>query len=70
MRGAGVQTYEFPPSVWEALADATVEMHGARLSDPLYAEVYQSMLRSLRRTAGWAAATESAFRQHRNLVHG
>ena len=70
LRAAGVQSYEFPAAVWEALAGATVEVHGGHLGDSLYAETYQSMLRSVRRTSGWLSASEATFRRQRDRVYG
>lgn len=68
LRQAGVNTYEFPDEVWDALGQASAEVHEERMGDEIYKRVYDSFAEAMRDSAGWTQVSESAYRAQRDRV--
>ena len=70
LQSGGVQLREFPDSVWDAFGTAAEEVVQENMGDPLYAQVYESYMASLRSSAGWGSRSQGAFTAQRNRVIG
>jgi TRAP-type mannitol/chloroaromatic compound transport system substrate-binding protein len=70
LQSGGVQLREFPDSVWDAFGTAAEEVVQESMGDPLYAQVYESYMASLRSSAGWGSRSQGAFTSQRNRVIG
>jgi TRAP-type mannitol/chloroaromatic compound transport system substrate-binding protein len=70
LRSGGVQTFEFPDSVWDAFGAATNEVMQENMSDDLFARIYDSYTASMQSTAAWIAVTEGPFTAQRARVMG
>jgi TRAP-type mannitol/chloroaromatic compound transport system substrate-binding protein len=70
LKSAGVQTFEFPDSVWDAFGVATNEVMQENMSDELFARIHESYMASLRSTSEWIAVTEGTFAAQRARIMG
>ena len=67
---AGVQTKEFPDSVWDAFGEASQKVFDENMSDPLFKKTFDSMRDSLAKSASWLSKSEGAYTAQRNRVLG
>ena len=67
---AGVQTKEFPDSVWDAFGEASQKVYDENMSDPLFKKTFDSMRDSLAKSASWLSKSEGAYTAQRNRVLG
>ena len=67
---AGVQTKEFPDSVWDAFGEASQKVYDENMSDPLFKKIYDSFRESLSKSADWIAKSDTAYTAQRNRVLG
>lgn len=67
---AGVQTFAFPDSVWNAFGEASQQVYDENMDDPLFARIFESYRDSLIKSAGWLALSSNAYAQQRNRVMG
>ncbi len=70
LRAGGVQTFEFPDSVWDAFARASDEVLQESMSDDLFARIYDSYMASMRSTASWIGLTEGTYTAQRARIMG
>ena len=68
LKQGGVNTFEFPDEVWDALGTASAEVHQEKMGDDIYKRVYDSFLEAMRDSAGWTQVAESAYRAQRDRV--
>ena len=67
---AGVQTKEFPDSVWDAFGEASQKVYDENMGDPLFKKTFDSMRDSLAKSASWLSKAEGAYTAQRNRVLG
>lgn len=67
---AGVQTKQFPDSVWDAFGKAAQEVHDENLGDPLYKKIYDSAMASMRKSSAWINLSDGAYTAQRDRVLG
>lgn len=67
---AGVQTKEFPDSVWDAFGKASQEVHDENLGDPLYKKIYDSAMASMKKSSAWLKLSDGAYTRQRDRVLG
>ena len=67
---AGVQSKEFPNSVWDAFGSASQKVYDENMGDPLFKKIFESFRDSLAKSAGWLSKSEGAYTAQRNRVLG
>ena len=67
---AGVQTYTFPDSVWDAFGAASQVVFDRNMSDPLFKKVYDSFRESMVTSASWSGLSSGVYTAQRNRVMG
>ncbi|WP_114287031.1 TRAP transporter substrate-binding protein [Candidatus Halocynthiibacter alkanivorans] len=70
LASSGVKVLEFPDSVWDAMGDASAEVHAENLGDEFYAKVFDSYSTSMVSSSDWITKSESAYRAQRDRVLG
>jgi TRAP-type mannitol/chloroaromatic compound transport system substrate-binding protein len=70
LQAAGVQTREFPDSVWDAFGAASAEMHQENMSDDIYKRVHDSVMESMRKSASWIELSDGVYTRQRTRVLG
>ncbi len=70
LKGAGVQTLEFPDDVWDAFGAASAEVMGEHMGDPLFAKVSESVQRAMRLSNDWNTLSSVAYARQRTRVLG
>ena len=70
LTAAGVQTKEFPDSVWDAFGEAAQRVFDENMDDPLFKKIYDSFRDSQAKSAGWIAKSDTAYTAQRNRVLG
>lgn len=66
----GVQTKEFPDSVWDAFGAASQQVYDENMGDPLFKKTFESMRDSLTKSAAWIDLSDGAYTRQRNRVLG
>ncbi len=67
---AGVQTFEFPQSVWSAFGEGAQAVMDENMSDPLFKKIFDSFHSSLVASAGWISKSSAVYTRERNRVMG
>ncbi|MHA3977303.1 TRAP transporter substrate-binding protein [Halovulum sp. GXIMD14794] len=70
MRHTEITMAEFPADVWDAFGEAAAQLHLQYMGDSVYAEIYDSYMRSMRASSHWLAASEMPFRTQRDRLTG
>ena len=70
LQAGGVKTLEFPDGVWDAFGEASAAVHAENMDDPIYKEVYDSVMASMKASSGWLTKSEGAYRRQRDRVLG
>ncbi|TRD18902.1 TRAP transporter substrate-binding protein [Palleronia caenipelagi] len=70
LQAGGVQIKEFPDSVWEAFGQASAETLDGYMDDPLYADIRNSAMESMKKSSGWIQRSEGTYRAQRDRVLG
>ncbi|HKL45430.1 MAG TPA: TRAP transporter substrate-binding protein [Roseovarius sp.] len=68
LQSGGVKVMEFPDEVWDAFGTNSVEVVRQHLDDPLYKEVYDSYMASMKKSAAWISRSQGAYTAQRNRV--
>src|SRR6056297_3701554 len=68
LQSGGVKIMEFPDEVWDAFGTNSVEVVRQHLDDPLYKEVYDSYMASMKKSAAWISRSQGAYTAQRNRV--
>ena len=66
--GAGVTTHEFPDDVWDAFGRGATEVLGGYRGDPLYDQIFDSAMASMRDTSAWLSLADSPYTRQRDRV--
>ena len=66
----GVEINVFPDSVWDAFGVGTNTVLSANMDDPIFKEVYDSVIASMSSTSGWIERSTGVFTEQRNRVLG
>lgn len=70
LQAAGVQTLEFPDSVWDAFGVATKTTLDQYAGDELYDRVRKSYEESMKASSSWLTKSEGVYRAQRDRVLG
>lgn len=70
LQSSGVQTLEFPDSVWDAFGQASMAVHEENLGDELYKKIYDSAMASMASSSEWIQKSTGAYVAQRNRVLG
>ncbi len=70
LQSSGVQTLEFPDSVWDAFGEASMAVHEENMGDELYKKIYDSAMASMASSSGWIQKSTGAYVEQRNRVLG
>ncbi|MGD9864227.1 MAG: TRAP transporter substrate-binding protein [Pseudodonghicola sp.] len=68
LQASGVKIMEFPDAVWDAFGKASAEVIAEHMDDPLYAEIHDSYMNSMKSSADWIQRSEGAYTKQRNRV--
>ena len=68
LRQGGVNTFQFPDDVWDALGAASQEVHQEKMGDELYKKVYDSFSEALAISSDWLNLSDEAYRAQRDRV--
>ncbi|NND92514.1 MAG: twin-arginine translocation signal domain-containing protein [Granulosicoccus sp.] len=66
----GVQTLEFPDSVWDAFGAASREVLDENMDDEFFARVHDSVMQSMKLSSRWAGLSDGAYTRQRDRVLG
>ena len=66
----GVKTLEFPDDVWDAFGKASQETIEENMDDEFFAQVHESVTKSMKLSSAWTALSEGAYTRQRNRVLG
>jgi TRAP-type mannitol/chloroaromatic compound transport system substrate-binding protein len=66
----GVQTKEFPASVWDAFGEASQKVYDENMGDALFKKIFDSHIASLKQSAQWIEKSDGAYTRQRNRVLG
>lgn len=66
----GVQTLEFPDSVWDAFGSASQEIMDENMEDDFFAKVHGSVMESMKLSSRWAGLSDGAYTRQRDRVRG
>jgi TRAP-type mannitol/chloroaromatic compound transport system substrate-binding protein len=66
----GVETKEFPASVWDAFGSASQQVYDENMGDPLFKKIFDSHIASLKQSAQWIDKSDGAYTRQRNRVLG
>jgi TRAP-type mannitol/chloroaromatic compound transport system substrate-binding protein len=69
LQAGGVQVREFPNEVWDAFGRAAAEVNAENMSDPIYAEIANSVFASMNSTAAWWDLGDGEYIRQRNRVN-
>ena len=70
LQSGGVNTLQFPDSVWDAFGQASAEVHQENMGDEIYKKIYDSYMASMAASSGWIQKSEGAYRTQRDRVLG
>ena len=70
LQAGGVQTLEFPDSVWDAFGAAAKETLDGYMDDELFAKIRGSVEASMKASSGWLVKSEGAYRAQRDRIMG
>lgn len=70
LRDTGVRVVEFPQSVWDAFGAASMEVLDENMGDPIFAEIRESVMSSMRATSGWMKVSEGTYTTQRDRILG
>ncbi len=70
LQSSGVNTLEFPDTVWEAFGKATKETLDESMDDELFAKIRNSAEASMKASSGWLTKSEGAYRVQRDRILG
>lgn len=70
LKAGGVQVLEFPNSVWNAMGDASQKVYAESMGDPLFKEIYDDYVASMKASSGWLTQSIGAYRNQRDRVLG
>jgi len=70
LQAGGVTLLEFPDSVWDAMGTASMETMDQYRGDPLYDQIIDSAMASMRSSSGWIQRSEGAYRAQRDRILG
>ena len=70
MVAGGVQTLEFPDSVWDAFGSASQEIMDENMEDEFFAKVHGSVMESMKLSSRWAGLSDGAYTRQRDRVRG
>ncbi len=70
LQSSGVNTLEFPDSVWDAFGQAADEVHQENMGDDIYKRVYDSYMASMKSSSAWLAKSDGAYTKQRDRVLG
>ncbi|WP_425093275.1 TRAP transporter substrate-binding protein [Tropicimonas sp. S265A] len=65
---AGVQTHEFTEDVWDAYGAATAEVMEENRSDEFFAQIHDSVLKSMKDTSNWVSKSDGVYTAQRDRV--
>jgi len=66
----GVQTLEFPDSVWDAFGAASKEVLEENMDDEFFAKVHDSVMSSMKLSARWTDLSDGIYTRQRARVAG
>jgi len=70
LQSGGVNTLEFPGSVWDAFGKASAEVHQENMGDDIYKKVYDSYMASMTASSAWIQKSTGVYREQRDRVLG
>ena len=70
LQSSGVQTMEFPESVWDAFGQASQAVHDENMGDELYKKIYDSAMASMAKSSEWIQKSTGAYVAQRDRVLG
>jgi len=70
LQSSGVQTREFPNSVWDAFGEAADAVHQENMGDDIYKRIYDSYTASLESSSEWIQKSDGVYTAQRNRVLG
>jgi len=70
LTAAGVQTLEFPDSVWDAFGAASQEIMDENMDDEFFAKVHDSVMESMALSSRWAGLSDGVYTRQRDRVRG
>ncbi|WP_422028954.1 TRAP transporter substrate-binding protein [Roseovarius sp.] len=70
LQSSGVQTMEFPDSVWDAFGQASQAVHDENMGDELYKKIYDSAMASMKSSSAWIQKSTGAYVAQRDRVLG
>ena len=68
LQQGGVNTFEFPDDVWDAVGTAMTEIHQANMSDDIYKRVHDSVMEAMAASSRWITESEGVYRAQRDRV--
>ena len=68
LQSSGVQTMEFPESVWDAFGQASQAVHDENMGDELYKKIYDSAMASMAKSSEWIQKSTGAYVAQRDRV--
>ncbi len=66
----GVTAGQFSDSIWDALGRGTQQVYDESMGDPLFKKVFDSYRASMKESASWIAASDTAYTAQRDRVLG
>ena len=70
LQSSGVQTMEFPESVWDVFGQASQAVHDENMGDELYKKIYDSAMASMAKSSEWIQKSTGAYVAQRDRVLG
>ncbi len=70
LQAGGVQTLEFPDTVWDAFGAASKETLDSYMDDDLFVNIRESVETSMKTSSGWLVKSEGAYRAQRDRIMG
>lgn len=68
LQAAGVSILEFPDSVWDAFGKAAAETIGENLGDEVFKATHESVVDSMKKSAGWFSKSTGAYTKQRDRI--